>query len=151
MLKEMSRIGDSSPRIFREHTSTSFSRQLFVCLILRAPSIFLKQGQSCSWWLVRKKGSFGVEIIFWWIWVSFEHDEVFVCMPSTRIWDEFPQSGPSRYYFKLNWKLIFAFVINSMGYSQDGDIIIHELKRKNFRGTVKIDRWQKPWRQNGLG
>ena len=88
----------------------------------RRPLAFFKQGQFCSRWIFRKRGSF-VDLS------SSGLDKVFVCM-HTHL--EFTQSR-GRYYFKLNRKLSFqrAFVKNSMDCSQDEDVIIHELKRKS--------------------
>ena len=75
MLKEMSRIKTS--KNFKEHTSTSFSRRLFVCLIEgRPPAISHKS--------------------------SLVHDEI-SAKKSAIYWDEFSQS-PGRYYYKLNRK-----------------------------------------------
>ena len=55
MIKEMFRI--KSGKNFKEHTSTSFSRRLIICLITKAPSNFFTWAQSCSWWEIRKKKS----------------------------------------------------------------------------------------------
>ena len=117
---------------------TSFSRRLFLAWFEECPLAFFTQGQSCFMVRCPQKRSFDVETFF--LDLSFlRHDEVSVCMPSRVILDELTQI-PGQYY--LNWtessflnKLWSerltrqSFIIKSMDFSQEGDMIIHELKQ----------------------
>ena len=136
--KEMSRIRSSSARI-SENTPV-----VFLCLIWRAPFNFFR-GQSCSQWDVHKRILWSGNN-FWLIWVfpdSIKYSFVIAC-----------RADPSGMNFlkvlvdiilKLNRKILSdsligeSFIIKLIDCSQEGDIIIHELKRKT-RGLLGILR-----------
>ena len=137
--KEMSRIRSSSARI-SENTPV-----VFFAWYEGRPLAFFTRGQSCSQWDVHKRILWSGNN-FWLIWVfpdSIKYSFVIAC-----------RADPSGMNFlkvlvdiilKLNRKILSdsligeSFIIKLIDCSQEGDIIIHELKRKT-RGLLGILR-----------
>ena len=134
-----------SSKNFKEHTSTSCSHRLFVCLIWRGPLASSHKGSLIHDEKSARKNqtrSFSEDM---WKRHFVEGNDwcnnIFTSISLAISWDEFPQS-PSQHCFKLNRKnsvfnkLLLHYlnrrsvIIKSTDCSQQGDKIIHGLKRK---------------------